>query len=114
MRPPSCARSKWLLQIVQVQGRVFICPSGSRVDLTVSSPKFFSLCWILPSVRDLLLRVSQDHRIGEQSTVNKVIMSDQPRNGGVEVELGAPVALCVEFSSKYVTFLYLKTLRQLH
>jgi len=52
---------------------------------------------------DLFLRVSQDHRIGEQSTINKVIMSDQPRNGGVEVELGAPVALCVEFSSKYVT-----------
>ena len=53
---------------------------------------------------DLFLHVSQDHRIGEQSTVNKVIMSDQPRNGGVEVELGAPVALCVEFSSKYVIF----------
>ena len=53
---------------------------------------------------DLFLRMLQDHHIGEQSTVNKVIMSDQPRNGGVEVELGAPVALCVEFSSKYVTF----------
>ena len=50
---------------------------------------------------DLFLRVSQDHRIGKQSTINKVIMSDQPRNGGMEVELGAPVALCVEFSSKY-------------
>ena len=37
---------------------------------------------------DLFLRVSQDHRIGEQSTINKVIMSDQPRNGDVEVELG--------------------------
>jgi len=36
--------------------------------------------------------------------INKVIISDQPRNGGVEVELGAPVALCVEFSSKYVTY----------
>jgi len=31
-------------------------------------------------------------------------MSDQPRNSVVEVELGAPVALCVEFSSKYVPF----------
>ena len=53
---------------------------------------------------DLFLRVSQDHRIGEQSTINKVIMSDQPWNGSVEVELRAPVALCVEFSSKYMTF----------
>jgi len=63
---------------------------------------------------DLFLRVSQDHRIGEQSTINKVIMSDQPQNGGVEVELGAPVALCVEICSKYMTFLYLKIRRQLH
>ena len=31
-------------------GLGFICPSGSRVDLTVTSPKFFSLRWILPSV----------------------------------------------------------------
>ena len=63
---------------------------------------FFTLLDI--TFGDLFLRMLQDHRIGEQSTVNKVIMSDQPRNGGVEVELGAPVALCVEFSSKYVTF----------
>ena len=60
---------------------------------------------------DLFLRVSQDHCIGEQSTINKVIMSDQLRNGSVEVELGTAVALCVEFSSP---FLYLKTPRQLH
>ena len=31
-------------------------------------------------------------------------MSDQPRNSGVEVDLGAPVALCVELSAKYVTY----------
>jgi len=94
MRPQSCAHSKWPLQVVQVQGRVFICPSGSRVDLTVSSPKFFSLRWILPSVTS---SCACHKTIGEQSTINKVIMSDQPRNGSVEVELGARVALCVEY-----------------
>ena len=101
MRPPPRARSKWPLQVVQVpaQGRVFICPSGSRVDLTVSSPKFFSLRWIIPSVTSSAARVTRPSAVHY-----KVIMSDQPRNGGVEVELGGPVALCVEFSSKYVTF----------
>jgi len=37
---------------------------------------------------DLFLRLSHNHRIGEQSTINKVIMPDQPRNGGVEGSSG--------------------------
>ena len=41
--------------------------------------------------------MSQDHHIGEQSIINKVIMSDQPQNDSVEVELAAPVALCVQY-----------------
>ena len=81
---------------------------GSRIRCAVGpsiqvDPKMF-FTPLDVTFGDLFLRVSQDHRIGEQSTINKVIMPDQPRNGSVEVELGAPVALCVEFSSKYVTY----------
>jgi len=37
----------------------------------------------------------QDYCISEQFTINKAVMSDQPRNGG-EVEPGA-VTLCKDF-----------------
>ena len=93
MRPPSCAGSKWSLQVVQVQGKVSVrVHSGPHCLLTKF---FFTLLNITFS--DPFLCVSQDHRIGDQSTINKVIMSDQPRNGSVEVELGVPVAHCVEY-----------------
>ena len=41
---------------------------------------------------------------GECYIVNRVLISEVAGNGGVEVELNAPVTLSEEFGSKYVTF----------
>ena len=62
---------------------------------------FTPLC---ESFAGLFLRVSeQDSRVSEQHALEKVVISDKPGNGGMEVDSGNPVSLCEEFKAKFLT-----------
>ena len=63
---------------------------------------FTPLC---ESFAGLFLRVSeQDLVVSEQHVLEKVVISDKPGNGGMEVDSGSPISLCEEFKAKYEFF----------
>ena len=57
------------------------------------------------SFAELFLRVSaQDSRVSKEHVLEKIIISDKPGNGSMEVDSGSPISLCEEFNAKYVIF----------
>ena len=57
-----------------------------------------------PSFTELFLRVSeQDSQVSKKHVLEKIIISDKPGNGGMEVDSESPISLCEEFNVKYVT-----------
>ena len=65
-----------------------------------------------PLFTELFLRVlEQDSRVSEEHVLEKIIISDKPGNGGMEVDSGSPISLCEEFNAKYMYVTFFVSMR---